>query len=432
MTAVSRPRVLVLGGGGPASHVADWSRRTAEQAARRGIDLIVADLPENLEGVRSLPSVVAAEPVDYRDVAACRALAARLHELRPLDAVVGFREFSLLSAASAAADLQLPWNSVAAIRTARTKDLCRAAVAGAGLPQPQCHRVRTPAEAEELLRSRGGRWIVKPLDAFGSEGVQLHESGAEGLAAKVTTALEFSEAALIEEFVEGEEFSAEGIVLGGRPHVLEVTRKRTTQPPFFVELGHEQPSGLPDAVREAAADTVRRAVRAVGLTHSLFHVEFWVAADGRIVCGEVHSRTGGDWVHALTEHRRPGLEIFGSVLDDVLGREVRVPPADPRRRAAVHVVVPPAGRLRKVSGEEAARATDGVLAVDVVARPGSTMAPLRDSFARGALVVTGTEDGSDATALGTAVAATLRFETDTDPGELPPNGTAPAQGDTTS
>ncbi|MBT2447834.1 ATP-grasp domain-containing protein [Streptomyces sp. ISL-43] len=411
---MNQPLVLVLGGGGPAGHVADWSRRTAGQAARRGIGLIVADLPENLAGTAGLPSVVETAEADYRDAEACRALATAIHARTPLDAVVGFREYSLLPAASAAAALGLPWNSVESIRTARTKDLCRAALAAAGLPQPQCHRIADPKDALRLLESRTGRWIVKPRDAFGSEGVQLYEAGAgrEDLAELVGAALEFSDEALVEEFVDGSEYSAEGIIVGGVPHVLEITAKRTTEPPFFVELGHEQPAALPGAVREAAIDTVHRAVRAVGLTHSLFHVEFWVTADRRIVCGEVHSRTGGDWIHALTEHRRPGLELFGSVLDDVLGRPVHLPVADPARRAAVHVAVPPAGRLTKVLGAETARTEPGCIAVDVVARPGQLIAPLRDSFARGAVVAAGTDRGEDAAALAGRIAAGLRFETE--------------------
>lgn len=409
---MTRPRVLVFGGGGPASHVADWCRRTGAQAAARGIDLVVADLAENLPGVADVPSVVETAVCDYRDVDACRKTAAEVHRRLPLDAVVGFREFSLLPTAYAAADLGLPWNPVEAVRTARTKDLCRAAVAAAGLPQPECHRVAGPQDAERLLAGRSGPWVVKPRDAFGSEGVQLHRAGRDAdLAEKVRAALEFSDEALVEEYVEGAEYSAEGIVLGGVPHVLELTAKRTA-PTYFVELGHLQPAPLPDGVRAAAEETVRRAVGAVGLTHSLFHVEFWVTPEQRIVCGEVHSRTGGDWIHALTEHRRPGLDLFGSVLDDVLGRPVELPPSEAGRQAAVHVVVPPQGRLREVHGAREAGETAGCIAVDVVARPGQVVGPLRDSFGRGALVVAGTRDGEDAAALCERVAGQLRFTSD--------------------
>ncbi|MGC4857074.1 ATP-grasp domain-containing protein [Micromonospora sp. DT4] len=416
---MSRPRIMVLGGGGPASHVADWSRRIAVQAAARQIDLVMADLPENLTSVDGLPAIVETVPVDYRDPDACRLAASAVHARHPIAAVVGFREYSLIPAAMCADDLGLPWNPVAAVRTARTKDLCRAALVAAGLPQPACHRVDSPHAAAALLAELpGGRWVIKPVDAFGSEGVQLHHSGSD-VTPLVEAALAFSEAALVEEFVDGQEYSAEGIIIANVPTVLEISRKHTTTPPFFVELGHDQPADLPPATHEAVVDSVVRAVGAVGLTHSLFHVEFWVTDSQRVICGEVHSRTGGDWIHALTEHRRPGLELFGSVFDDVLGRDTRLPDADPARRASVRVAVPPAGRLLGVTGVEEAGGEAGCLAVDVVIRPGTTVDALHDSFARGALVVAGTEDGTDAGAAADRIVGRLRFEVATSSGAMP-------------
>lgn len=47
---------------------------------------------------------------------------------------------------------------------------------------------------------------------------------------------------LIEQFIEGPEFSIEMIVWRGDIHVLTVTDKKTTGAPHFVELGHNQPS----------------------------------------------------------------------------------------------------------------------------------------------------------------------------------------------
>ena len=47
---------------------------------------------------------------------------------------------------------------------------------------------------------------------------------------------------LIEQFIEGSEFSIEIIVWNGKVNVLTVTDKKTTDAPHFVELGHNQPS----------------------------------------------------------------------------------------------------------------------------------------------------------------------------------------------
>ncbi|MFE3882264.1 hypothetical protein ACFXPQ_04970 [Streptomyces lydicus] len=53
---------------------------------------------------------------------------------------------------------------------------------------------------------------------------------------------------------------------------------------------------------------------------------------GGVVLGEVHVRPGGDWLHRLL-HTVPGLELFGLLYDDLLGR--RVPQDLSQGRAAV-------------------------------------------------------------------------------------------------
>ena len=416
MTARERtaaaPLFLVVGGGGSRGHIVDWTRRTAEQAARRGYELVIADLEKDLGQVTTLPAVRATHDVEFRDVRACVELARAVHGERPLAGVVAFREYALLSAAAAADALGLPWNDPDAVRASRTKDLCRERVRAAGLPQPECFVVDTAAAAEKLLADRTGRWIVKPRDAFGSEGVALVTVPGDDVRAPAERAFEFSAAVIVEEFVTGAEYSAEAIIVAGEPHVLAVTRKETTPPPYFVELGHTQPAGLREPVMTTAVDTVERAVRAVGLTHSLLHVEFWVTPSGGVVCGEVHSRTGGDWIHVLTEHGRPGLELFGSVLDDVLGRPVTIPPLDPARTGAIHVVTPPPGRVVEVRGVDRARAMPGCAMVDVIATPGTSVGSLTDSFARGALVVATATAPADASATAREIADAITFVTE--------------------
>ena len=59
---------------------------------------------------------------------------------------------------------------------------------------------------------------------------------------------------LIEQFIEGLEFSVEVIVWQGEPHVLAVTDKKTTEAPYFVELGHNQPSVYSEGIQQKLKD----------------------------------------------------------------------------------------------------------------------------------------------------------------------------------
>jgi biotin carboxylase len=72
---------------------------------------------------------------------------------------------------------------------------------------------------------------------------------------------------VIEEFVEGPEFSVEILVWNGEPRVLAVTDKVTTGSPNFVETGHSQPTALCAAERDAVGACRHR--RCEGFGHRL-------------------------------------------------------------------------------------------------------------------------------------------------------------------
>jgi biotin carboxylase len=402
---------LVLGGGGPNGHAADWSRRIVAAARARGDRLHIADVPEHLVSVAADEAVLGTYPVDYRDVAGCLALARSLDPGDGSFAVVGFREFSQLSAATAARAVGSTWNPPEVVSRVRDKYACREWLRARGFRQPECHVFTGTAPAAAFLRGRRGRWVVKPRDAFGSEGVTAVEAPCDAaIPAAVEWASSFSPDVIVEEFVEGPEFSAEGIVLEGEPMLLGLTEKSTTPPPYFVEIGHVQPPVRTDFDEAAVGSTVLAAVRAVGLRHSLFHVELWWTDCG-VVLGEVHGRGGGDWIHTLIGYRRPGLDVFAAVLDSTVGRAVHIPDAQPGRAAAVAALTAAGpGRVVAIEGVAETRDRPECLAVDILVEPGDEVGGgLVDSFSRVGMVVAAGDDPPGARRTVRQLAEGIRF-----------------------
>ncbi|WP_239308956.1 ATP-grasp domain-containing protein [Frankia sp. Cj3] len=406
---MSRDTVLVFGGGGAKSHVADWSARLREEADRRELSVEVADEPANLVGLLGKPDPVAVWPVDYRNVAqACRLARERQAETK-LRAVLGFREFSLFATAAAAAEVGLPWNSPASIARIRRKDRCRRHLAAHGFSQPELHLFDSADEAQRFIGGRGSPAIVKPVDSFGSQGVCLVRPG-EDATAPVQHAFTHSPSILVEDFIDGLPCSAEGIIVNGEPMILALTVKSIIKPPYFATVSNSLPAPFTPAEAASIHEQVAAAVACVDLTHSLFHVEFFWT-DGGIVLGEMHARPGGDWIHAMVAHHRPGLELFGLVLDDLLGMASGVPSvSDAAPAAASLAILSPSGVVTRVSGEEDARTMPDCLAVDVFVRPGDPVEPVRDSFQRAALVVASGCDVASAQALATVVAQKIQIQ----------------------
>ncbi|MEU9117755.1 ATP-grasp domain-containing protein [Streptomyces sp. NPDC048483] len=375
---------LILGGAAPrsAGHGHDIALRALHQLRARGTRIVLTDRAENLAAAPEL-TVLAAEvhPLDVADTASCVAWA-RARGTR-FDAVVGLDEYAAESVAAVADALGLSGNPLTAVRRVRTKDRCRDYLRRHGFRQPRLQLCTRPEQAEELLRAEG-RVVVKPRDRAHGEGVSQVTHRAQLPAAFRAARAAESTPVLVEAWVEGTEYSVEGLIVACRPEILAVTRKHLA-PGTFIETGHTMPAQLEPDTDSAVRAEVRAALQVLGLRTGPFHVECWTGPRG-VVLGAVHLRQGGDWIPAMLEWCRPGFAWYGSWLDDLLGTIPQIPPTT--RAAAVRFALSPPGTVRDVHGWQHLDALPGVLAAECPLAPGDRLgAPRANRDRRGAVVV---------------------------------------------
>ncbi len=416
---MSDTTLLVVGSTVITSWGRDQIRRLSEQARRRGIRLIGADTPGNLEHALEeefacVDDVVA---LDVHDPDACLDWA-KTAAPAGLRGVMTIRELAVYPTAVIAEQLGLAGNSPDAVLRIRNKDLCRAKLRAAGFRQPLTALCRDVDDARVFMKEHGpGPWIVKPRDGLASIGVSLvrGEADLERAVARLSSSppgalgsLSTKAPFLTETFVEGEEFSAEGVMVNGVARVLALTQKETTE--GFIETGHRVPATLTPDQADAAGETVSAALREAGITRGIFHVEFWVDEAG-IVVGELHDRPGGDYVHTLVEYSRPGLELYGTLVDDLLGRDPAPAPALSRSASAAFLICPP-GRLRAVSGWDDLVSNPGVLTADLRIAPGDMVSPVTDSWGRHGVFVVGGDTPEEVDSLTGRLRAGVTFVVD--------------------
>lgn len=408
-----KPTLMLVGGGRPLAFSVDLTEAVLAQAAARGVRTLVtttaralADTPSIVASADEVAAVGFSEPGET-------ARWAREHVAagEPIAAVLAQLEMAQVAAAETAEAIGVPGNPPEAVRRIRTKDACRAALAAAGFAQPAVRLCASAVDAAAFLRETTGPWIVKPRDAMGSTGVSQVSSAAE--LPEALALLPDASMFLVEEFVSGPEFSVEGIFQGGRPIVLAVTAKETVPPPLFVETAHTLPAPLPEPLRREIEETVSAALLTLGLRIGAFHVEIWLTPTG-VVLGEVHSRFGGDWIHKMLEYAIPGIELFGLIIDDLLGLPGTPGPREPSRGAAVRYLTPPPGRVVSVEGWDEVRAHPAVLHAELSIGPGAEIPPLRCSGDRVGLIVVGAETSTRARELAEELVSAVRFVTAAD------------------
>ncbi|MFJ4830429.1 ATP-grasp domain-containing protein [Streptomyces sp. NPDC088747] len=407
----SSPQLLFVGGAGDATLAVDVVTDALTQARARGLRVHVTNQEATIAATPTISAQAdAVSAVDFAERGASAAWAReRVAAGDRFDIVFGVREMAQEAVAEVADALGVAGNPPQAVHRIRTKDEARAALAAAGFRQPLFRVCADQREAADFLTHSTGPWVVKPRDAMGSEGV-TRVDGADELPA----ALDFlpdKAAFIVEEFIEGPEYSAEGVFLDGVPHILALTSKELLPPPNFFEIEYVIPAIVPDAQREEIEQQVSAALTTLDLRYGQFHVELWWTTGG-VVLGEVHIRNAGGWIHRMLPHVIPGLEWFGLVFDDVLGRPVDRDALKPMRGSAIRFLTPPPGRLTAIEGWDEVIAHPSVIHSELTVSVGDVIEPHRSVGNRVALIAVGADTAEEAQALARKLDASVRFVTE--------------------
>lgn len=392
----TQPALLLLGMG-------SQGRPYLAAARRLGLAVVVLDRSTSLRSPKTrrlLDSAVETVGLDEPAGIAHWYTAARaISDVRPLQGVVPFSEEHVVPAAMLADELGLPSPGLRCATTSRNKAAQRAVFAAHDVPQPAWLAPQTEEQAHEWLRERSVA-VVKPVDRAGSSGVRLITNPA-GLATWFDEEGRPSEY-LLEEFVDGPEFSVELLVRNGERVFANLTAKTTTAPPYFVEIGHEAPAHLSAASGAAITAAATKAIRAMGMVTGIAHVELRLDHRGGPRILEAAVRTPGDHIMELVGAAWDA-NVFELVIRLLCGLPVAVP-AKPARHA--HVVYVPRAAAQRVDVDRLAveRSCHVVLnTLDAVHHAEVDAGSWRDSSSRGGVVLASAPNRDDVAALRSAL-----------------------------
>lgn len=168
--------------------------------------------------------------------------------------------------------------------------------------------------------------IIKPRDNSGSRGVKLCRSKEE-LEASMSEALEVSklDTVLVEEFIEGPEYSIEGLHHDGKSEVIQFTEKKTTEFPYNVELGHVQPANISDENKHKIREIVAKIGKALHFENCPSHTELKINERGIFVI-ETSPRLGGDYITSTLTPLSTGVNLEDELLKVSLGEAISPQP----------------------------------------------------------------------------------------------------------
>lgn len=168
--------------------------------------------------------------------------------------------------------------------------------------------------------------IVKPTDRSGSRAItKVNDISELKEAINRARDISFEKRAIVEEYIEGNEYSAECISQNGVHYLLNITKKFTTGSPHFIETGHLEPAGLSNEDIEKIRDTIFKSLDALDIKMGASHSEFKYNSKDKIVhIIEIGSRMGGDFIGSSLVRFSTGYDYLKMVIDCAVGNDILV------------------------------------------------------------------------------------------------------------
>ena len=297
---------------------------------------------------------------------------------------------------------------------ATNKHLMREAFEKGNAPSPKSILTDSAEDAWEHLQNDFSTYgILKPSRNSGSRGIAKvsRDMDKADFINAYNIALNESrdKSVLLEQFIEGPEFSIEIIVWNGKVNVLTVTDKKTTGAPHFVELGHNQPSCYSAEEVEILKAAAVAGVKALGVNNCACHAEAKLM-DGKAYLMEIGARLGGDFISTELTHLSTGIDMVAAAINVALGVEPDLNPKEESKGVCIRYFCPKPGKLVSISNTEILK-DPRVYLWEIYHKVGDVIPEVTSSLCRSGHVIVTASSPQKAIALADRMINEVKFET---------------------
>jgi biotin carboxylase len=303
-----RKKLLMIGGGFLQTFV-------IKKAKKMGYEVYVVDGDPYAEGFHYADCY---EVIDVKDEEGCLKYAQEHH----IDGVLtAATDFSVLAMSYVAENLHLPGINYKAAQRIKNKAAVRKCLFEAKADDTgYSFEIDSLTQIAQILPQVKFPIMMKPCDGSGSRGASRVDNAEEfEQACKYAMEGSITHRAVAEPFVVGKEYGVESFVENGEIHVLAVMQKDMTQPPYYAELGHAIPSGLPADVENRIKECVRKALVAMGVNHGSVNMDILVSEDYSVHIVDVGARMGGNLIGSHIIPLGTGIDYMGNMIKAAVG-----------------------------------------------------------------------------------------------------------------
>ena len=256
--------------------------------------------------------------VDIKDEGACLKYARE----KEVDGVLtAATDFPVLSMSRIAEELGLPGINYKSAQMIKNKAAVRKRLYEAKADDTgYAYEMDSIETAQSVLSKIVFPVMVKPCDGSGSRGASRVDSAEEFLSAcQMAMDGSVTHRAIAEPFIDGREYGVESFVDNGDIHILAVMQKDMTRPPFYAELGHASPSGLPITLEQKVKDCVRKALIELNVNHGSVNMDLLITKSGNVHIVDIGVRMGGNLIGSHIIPIGTGMDYMGNMIRAAVG-----------------------------------------------------------------------------------------------------------------
>lgn len=258
-----------------------------------------------------------------------------------------------------------------------------------GVPCARGRLIAKVEEADDLYYPL----IVKPRDNSGSRGVKLCRNKKE-LQEAMQEALQYShlDTVLVEEYIEGREYSIEGLHYDGKSEVIQFTEKTTTEFPYNVELAHKQPANLTENQKNDIRELVSKIANCMHFENCPSHTELKINERGIFII-ETSPRLGGDYITSTLVPLSTGINMEDQLLNIALGEKVNTKTGRVEKASGVCFFCLPEGIVKHIDSKiSEAASLPGVYSFELKLKEGDEVYQITSSLNRYGEVIVSTDN----------------------------------------
>jgi carbamoyl-phosphate synthase large subunit len=288
-----------------------------KQCKESGHKVIATDMNPNADGFKYSDVVLNIDTLDKQKT---------LQEATKynIDAILTTSDYPVRTVAYVCESLNLKGLSSKSSEICTNKQLLRDCMKLKNIKTPQYWTHINYDNFEKVLNIEDLPVIIKPVDSSASRGVSIVNKIWKFKKA-FDEAIKYSKSGevIIEEYIDGQEYSIEALTQNGKTVIVAITEKTTTGYPYFIEERHIIPANINTNPKNIIIESVLNVIKAIGLDNCASHTEIRLSSSGPIVI-EIGARLGGDFITSDLVPLSTGVNMLDNVIRIALGEDICV------------------------------------------------------------------------------------------------------------